>query len=217
MRRSLFPFFRQIGALAAMCLGGFSILGLMVAMNVDQAPKKTASSQKAQHFDLQPPRRRPPKRSTPRTRPRPRPATPTPRAPMPQLAAHLSGFSFGIPGLTHTGIEEASNRLLGQTTDASKLVMTEDAVDTPPQAIHRVAAAYPPRARARNLTGHVRLRLLIDAHGNVQEAEVIEAQPTGVFEQSALTAIRQWRFSPALYKGKAVQLRATQTIQFTLE
>ncbi len=217
MRRSLFPFLRQIGALAAMLLGGFSILGLMVAMNVDQAPKKTVTTQKTQHFDLQPPRRRPPKRRTPQTRPRPRPATQAPRAPMPQLAAHLSGFSFGIPGLTHTGIEDASNRLLGQTTDASKLVMTEDAVDTPPRAIHRIAAAYPPRARARNLTGHVRIRLLIDALGNVQEAEVIEAQPTGVFEQSALAAIRQWRFSPALYKGKAVQLRATQTIQFTLE
>ncbi|MCB9641434.1 MAG: energy transducer TonB [Myxococcales bacterium] len=136
---------------------------------------------------------------------------------MPQLSAALSGFSFGIPGLAATGLEGASDRLVGQAADASKLVMTEDSVDTPPRAVHRVAAAYPARARARNVTGYVKLRLLIGADGSVLEADVVEAQPTGVFEQAALQAVRQWRFSPAMYKGKAVKLRATQMIQFTLE
>jgi protein TonB len=44
----------------------------------------------------------------------------------------------------------------------------------------------------------------------------VESNPQGYFEQSALEAIRHWRFKPGIYRGKAVATWVTLPIQFRL-
>jgi periplasmic protein TonB len=41
-------------------------------------------------------------------------------------------------------------------------------------------------------------------------------RPAPLFEQAAITAVRQWRFSPTLLNGEPVPIVMTVTIGFTL-
>ena len=56
--------------------------------------------------------------------------------------------------------------------------------------------------------------MLIGKDGNVEIAKVIESQPSGIFDNAAVNAVRSWRFSPAKYKTKPVKMWAKQKIRF---
>ena len=91
-----------------------------------------------------------------------------------------------------------------------------DAVDQVPQALHRVEPTYPSRARKQGICGRVVLRFLVEPDGHVSRPSIVESNPQGYFEQSALEAIRHWRFKPGIYRGKAVATWVTLPIQFRL-
>lgn len=61
------------------------------------------------------------------------------------------------------------------------------------------------------------LMLKIDDLGRVREAEVIEANPTGVFDESALQAFRAGRFEPAMKDGRPVRYQAYIRVEFKLD
>lgn len=206
------------GALLIAGLGCGGVLALVLMMNVRQENKTKQVKSTKLELVYQPPRRRPPvRRKVRRRQRRVQRQMRAPQAPLPQVGAALSGVNFGIPSLASTGLDQASDQLLGQTKSLNKLVMTEKSVDTPPRAVSRVVPRYPARARSQNITGYVTMRLLIGTQGEVVEAEVTNAQPPGTFDQVALTAIQQWRFTPAMYKGTPVRVRATQTLRFKLQ
>jgi periplasmic protein TonB len=81
----------------------------------------------------------------------------------------------------------------------------------PPQVIHREAPVYPQEARARRLTGTVRVEGVVDKQGNVINARVIQGHK--IFWNPALVAIKGWRFKPATAQGHPVE----QTVQIQLE
>ena len=91
-----------------------------------------------------------------------------------------------------------------------------DAVDKIPQALHKVEPLYPQRARKQGVCGKVVLRFLVETDGHVSRPSVLEASPAGYFEQSALDAIRHWRFKPGLYRGRAVATWVVLPVQFQL-
>lgn len=68
----------------------------------------------------------------------------------------------------------------------------------------RMNPEYPMRARQDGIEGFVQIRFDIDPQGRVQNARVTAAKPRGVFEQSALRAIKKWRYRPTVEDGKAV-------------
>jgi protein TonB len=82
--------------------------------------------------------------------------------------------------------------------------------------ISRVEPRYPPRAVARHIEGWVKIEFTILPDGSVSEASVVNAQPEGTFDESALDAIQEWKFKPKIINGIAVKQRATQTLQFKL-
>jgi protein TonB len=53
--------------------------------------------------------------------------------------------------------------------------------------------------------------------GSVKDAVVVGAQPDRVFERDALRAIVHWKFQPFVVGGVAVERRARQIIEFTLD
>ena len=91
-----------------------------------------------------------------------------------------------------------------------------DAVDKIPQAVHKVEPIYPPRAHKKGVCGKVVLRFLVEPDGRVTRPSIVEANPEGYFEQSALDAIRHWRFKPGIYRGKAVATWVVLPVQFKL-
>jgi protein TonB len=89
-------------------------------------------------------------------------------------------------------------------------------VDVHPTALSLIKPAYPDRATEQGVEGKVVLLLLIDEAGVVKEATVAEANPEGVFEESALAAFRAARFAPAQKNGRAVKSRVLIRVTYEL-
>lgn len=88
--------------------------------------------------------------------------------------------------------------------------------DTDVIPLHRQQAVYPPRALRQKIEGYVRARLQISPEGTVEDVEIIEAEPRGVFEREAVRALYRYKFRPKMEDGRPVAQTATQTLEFTL-
>lgn len=82
--------------------------------------------------------------------------------------------------------------------------------------IVRIPPAYPLEARRKKIEGWVRLEFTVQDDGSVANTKVKAAEPSGVFEQAAIAAIAQWKFTPAMENGKVVRRRVAQTLKFEL-
>jgi protein TonB len=80
--------------------------------------------------------------------------------------------------------------------------------------INRVQPSYPPLARQTRISGTVRLHAIIGKDGSVQQLEVISGHPLLV--QSALDAVRQWRYRPTLLNNEPVEVDTTIDVIFSL-
>jgi TonB family protein len=68
--------------------------------------------------------------------------------------------------------------------------------------VNRRAPFYPPQAASSGIEGWVDLDLQVDADGNILDVTVIDSDPVGVFEESAVAAAESWRFAPRLEAGE---------------
>ncbi len=84
----------------------------------------------------------------------------------------------------------------------------------PAKLISTVSPAYPPMAKSQRLSGDVKIDALIDASGNVTSVTVLSG-PT-LLQDSALEAVRHWKYQPAQLDGKPVAMHLTVTVQFHL-
>ncbi len=89
-------------------------------------------------------------------------------------------------------------------------------VEKPPEAVWKCEPVYPERARELGISGRVVVKFLVDTAGSVSRAFIVQAHPEGVFDQSALDAIRKWRFKPARSRGKAIGAWVILPFQFQL-
>ncbi len=78
-------------------------------------------------------------------------------------------------------------------------------VDMHPRALSDVVPVYPASADRQRISGKLRLLLKLQADGRVSDIEVLSATPPGVFDESALQAFRDARFSPAQKNGRPVR------------
>ncbi len=62
-------------------------------------------------------------------------------------------------------------------------------------AIKKVEPRYPRRAKRRGITGYVKCKFKIDQNGKVYDIKITSSKPKGVFDKSALQALKQWRFN----------------------
>jgi len=90
------------------------------------------------------------------------------------------------------------------------------AYEEAPVLTKMVQPKYPEIARKAGVEGKVVMSIVVDEEGNVIDAEVIVAQPPGIFEEAAKEAIMQWKYKPAKQRDKAVKVRVGQTVEFTL-
>jgi len=84
-----------------------------------------------------------------------------------------------------------------------------------PRFIHRELPIYPLIARKFGKEGKVVLRLTLDAQGQLQGIEVIEANGFG-FAEAASAAIRQSTFAPAVKNGRVISSKVLVPIRFVL-
>ena len=90
-------------------------------------------------------------------------------------------------------------------------------LDVQPRARSRIDPVYPEEAVAQRLSGRVRLQLKLEADGRVSDVEVVEADPPGVFDASAVRAFRAARFSPAQRGGRPVRALLLIEVEYDSE
>lgn len=90
-------------------------------------------------------------------------------------------------------------------------------VERPPRLVRKVEPRYPLAARQRQISGKVLVKFLVDPSGHVHEVSVVEAEPEGWFEQSAVQAVSRWEFSPGVLHGRAVSVWMLLPITFALK
>jgi len=81
--------------------------------------------------------------------------------------------------------------------------------------IQRIEPVYPPLARQIRREGHVELRALIATDGTIQSLQVVSGDP--LFLQSAVAAVRQWRYHPTVLNGQPVEIETYITVIYSLQ
>lgn len=71
--------------------------------------------------------------------------------------------------------------------------------------LYRVEPRYPSQAIKRKVEGYVIMRFTIDESGRPTDIEVVEAEPSRMFEREAMRALRNWKYQPKVENGVATQ------------
>jgi protein TonB len=81
----------------------------------------------------------------------------------------------------------------------------------------KIEPEYPELARVARLEGNVILQAIIHSDGTVGDVEVLRTnRPNMGFEDSAVEAVKQWRYKPAMQNGRPVEVYFTVFVEFKL-
>ena len=80
--------------------------------------------------------------------------------------------------------------------------------------LHQVQPAYTPVERTMRLSGEVLLHAIVGKDGSVRELQVVSGNP--LLAQTAIAAVRQWRYRPTLLNGEAVDVDTIVSVNFIL-
>jgi protein TonB len=72
----------------------------------------------------------------------------------------------------------------------------------------KVAPAYPPLARRMNITGTVKVLVVVSPSGNLKDTKVVGGNPLLV--NAAMDALKKWKFEPA-------DSESTGTVEFKFQ
>jgi TonB family protein len=85
----------------------------------------------------------------------------------------------------------------------------------PAMLIHRVEPVYPTLPKQLGRSGRVELRAIIATDGTIQSLQVMGGDP--LFYQSAMEAVRQWRYSPTVLNGQPVEIDTYISVIYTMQ
>lgn len=195
-----------------MLFGLVLVFGLIIILNHYMGKIERTLPEEATEISMTREIKQEPKKEIKKVEPKRQVSRPQAPTPFKGLDTALSGIDLGSLGLDN-GQRDIDDSLLGRTGNA---VMTADLVDIPPKPITRGSFKYPPSAKRKGVKGYVVLSVLVEADGSVNQVQVLESSPSGIFDAAALQGIRAWQFEPAKYKGDTVRVWAKQKIRFDL-
>lgn len=82
------------------------------------------------------------------------------------------------------------------------------------KAIKKVQPTYPAIAKAAGAQGPVSVLIVVNEAGNVESAKAVAGHP--LLQQAAVTAAKEWQFSPTKLSGNAVKVEGTISFVFAL-
>ena len=83
-----------------------------------------------------------------------------------------------------------------------------------PKLLNRVNPQYPEIAKAARTSALLILEATVGIDGRVQDVKVLRGHP--LFDDAAVSAVRQWRYQPLLLNGIPMPFVATVTVQFNI-
>lgn len=128
-------------------------------------------------------------------------------------------FSPGPPVTAGLAGNEAVAAPSGGTSPKGTAGGSNGATAIPAQRLAVVYAPspeYPADARSKRREGTVRISVLVDENGLVQDVRVAASSGSGSLDQAALDCLRTWRFRPACQDGRPITVWATVPVVFRL-
>jgi len=128
----------------------------------------------------------------------------------------LSSASFAqqIPEDSMLPCDELEQEVLSQATpdEVKRITGYQEA-----KALERVNPTYPKTAAKNGSEGWVLMSYVVDVEGNVQDPVVEDFEGDKGFKRSALRAIQNWKFSPAMKDGEPTeQCHSAVRFDFTM-
>lgn len=154
-------------------------------------------------------------------KPAPREKPPTPR-PTPLSTPNPNAETAAAPPVNEPPAEKSAAApapASGATTDSpghAKADNTNTGDNRQPYVVFGPRPSYPPEARAGGRQGKVRVKVLIAENGTPSEIQLAESSGSASLDEAALTALRRWRFQPALRNGQPVLAWVTVPVIFSL-
>jgi protein TonB len=82
--------------------------------------------------------------------------------------------------------------------------------------LSKVYPKYPRRAKLQRKEGLVQLQFQIDVNGYVHNITIVKSKPQGLFDKSAVNALKKWRFKPIKDSDAGALIDATITFNYRL-
>lgn len=156
-------------------------------------------------------------------------AVPAPQPPVTVVTTKSLSPMNVVPG-TKTGATESTQRQgqatgtaeMGQTSQASTAAVSSElppgarADQLPTKLASNAAPAYPPEAYQQGQEGTVTLLVTVSSTGTVGAVRVARSSGFKLLDAAALSTVERWRFTPATYQGRNVQVRVAIPIRFNL-
>jgi len=140
--------------------------------------------------------------------------------PAPTVVKTIVAAPAAAPAVDSTpAVAEPINTQVAHAVVAQPVKAVEEFI--PPsfsaEYLHNPIPEYPPLARRRGEQGRVLLRVTVSATGEAAVVAVSESSGYELLDQSALRAVKTWRFVPAKFNNHAVVAEVTVPVRFTLE
>lgn len=134
-----------------------------------------------------------------------------------QLASNGPGSGGGIGTGSGGGVGSGNGRGLGPGDEAGVGGGVYDVGGnvTAPVGIYTPDPQYSEEARKAKYSGVVVVEIIVDAQGNVRDAQVVKPVGLGL-DEKALEAVRTWKFKPGLKNGVPVATRVGVEVSFRL-
>lgn len=71
---------------------------------------------------------------------------------------------------------------------------------------------YPTRAAQRGIEGWCQVEFTVTAEGGVENVEVVDGEPPGMFDRASVRAAQRFRFQPRVVDGEAVDVPGVQYV-----
>lgn len=116
----------------------------------------------------------------------------------------LLGAAIAVPSLSGASAMTLKADPASLASTVEVMGATGIRPDTQPEPLERATPKYPPRALEISREGWVVVELDIDEYGRPLNPEIVARSESSLFNASAKSAIRKFRFKPATLDGKAV-------------
>lgn len=100
---------------------------------------------------------------------------------------------------------------------SEQLQQTETAKEAPARILKFTEPKYPHAAKSKSIEGHIRILLYITESGTLENYDILESHPQGIFDSTVKESLNDWTFKAAISKGKAAPGKISKKIYFKLD
>ena len=141
-----------------------------------------------------------------------------------QMEADLAqARKWGADPKDITAIQQASVRRAAPTRSAAPAPSAASSGSAAPPAEKTIKLKrtrsqepeYPERALAQKISGSVTVEFLVGTKGETLDVRVVASEPAGIFDRSAINAVKRWRYEPYTVDGVPQEITQRAIIRFS--